>query len=384
MTAHAGALSQHPHTAEAVGEIVGHVLEVTDESPDLAILLSSPHHRAALGDAAAAVRELLRPGLLLGATAGAVLAGAAGTDGGPGLALFTARLPAPPRPVRLTARRTPGGLAVQGLTADLAGAHGTLLLCADGSLPVEGILEGLAATGTDLTVVGGLASAGADPGDNVLLLDDELVTDGGVGALLPPGALAATVVVPGCRPIGDPMIVTAAEGSTLVRLAGRPALDRVDELVAATPPDERPQLARGLHIGIALDEHRATFGPGDFLVRDLVGADPGRRALVVGEAVPVGTTVQFQLRDPASADEQLRAALAGIEGAGALVFTGADRDRPAGGLPGHDARTVSEALGTRAVAGMFSAGEIGPVGRRSHLHASTASVAVFRDPGDSR
>jgi small ligand-binding sensory domain FIST len=40
---------------------------------------------------------------------------------------------------------------------------------------------------------------------------------------------------------------------------------------------------------------------------------------------------------------------------------------------------VRKALGTGGVAGFFAAGEIGPVGGRSHLHTFTASVLVLLD-----
>jgi small ligand-binding sensory domain FIST len=38
---------------------------------------------------------------------------------------------------------------------------------------------------------------------------------------------------------------------------------------------------------------------------------------------------------------------------------------------------VCEGLGTAGVAGFFAAGEIGPVGGRTRLHGSTASVLAF-------
>ena len=38
---------------------------------------------------------------------------------------------------------------------------------------------------------------------------------------------------------------------------------------------------------------------------------------------------------------------------------------------------ISEALDGAPVAGMFCAGEIGPVGRRNFLHGFTASVALL-------
>jgi small ligand-binding sensory domain FIST len=40
---------------------------------------------------------------------------------------------------------------------------------------------------------------------------------------------------------------------------------------------------------------------------------------------------------------------------------------------------VHDTLGSPALAGMFCAGEFGPVGGRSFVHGFTASVLVFRD-----
>jgi len=177
------------------------------------------------------------------------------------------------------------------------------------------------------------------------------------------------------------MIVTGARGEVLVELAGRAALDRLDEIVAAAGPDDRRLLARGLHIGIAVDEHRATFGRGDFLVRPVLGAVPSVRGVALGERVEVGTTVQFHVRDAATADEDLREALAAATtpagAGGALVFTCNGRGRALFGEPHHDARLVRDAVGSDAVAGVFCAGEIGPVGPRSHLHGWTASLLVL-------
>ena len=48
------------------------------------------------------------------------------------------------------------------------------------------------------------------------------------------------------------------------------------------------------------------------------------------------------------------------------------------GDPHHDAAIVQDVLGG-AVAGMFCAGELGPVGGRNALHGFTASVALFSD-----
>jgi small ligand-binding sensory domain FIST len=231
--------------------------------------------------------------------------------------------------------------------------------------------------------VGGAASAARGPGGNRLVIDDEVVDDGGVGAILPAEVASMLVVSQGCRPVGEPMIVTQADRNVLVELAGKPALDRLEEVVVAAGPDERTQLARGLHIGVAVDEHRATFGPGDFLVRNLIGADSDARALAIGDHVEVGTTVQFQVRDAQAADDDLRALLttaaAGGPAEAALLFTCNGRGMHLFGEPDHDAAAVDAVVRSGAIAGMFCAGEFGPVGGRSFVHGFTASIVLFHD-----
>ena len=383
----ASALSVHPEPAAATGEVIGQVLERVGTAPDLAVLFCSPHHLDAVADVAATVRSLVEPGVLLGGTAVAVVAGDREIEDGPAIALWAARLAAPPRPVRVTAARTASGVAVGGLSAHTCGPGEVLVLLADPfSLPIDEVVGMLGQLDPPVPVVGGAASAARGPGGNRLVLDGEVLADGGVGAVLPADVATTLVVSQGCRPVGEPMIVTRGERNVLAELAGRPAIDRLEEVAAAAGPDERAKLAQGLHVGIAVDEHRMTFGRGDFLVRNVIGADRESGALAVGDQVTVGTTVQFQVRDAEAADEDLRTLLAGAAappGAGpadaALVFTCNGRGRRLFGEPDHDARLVEAAVRSGAVAGMFCAGEIGPVGSRSFVHGFTASIVLFHE-----
>jgi small ligand-binding sensory domain FIST len=59
------------------------------------------------------------------------------------------------------------------------------------------------------------------------------------------------------------------------------------------------------------------------------------------------------------------------------VFTCNGRGRRLFGRPDHDTTVVGDLLGTTAVAGMFCAGELGPVGGRNAAHGFTASIAIF-------
>ena len=143
---------------------------------------------------------------------------------------------------------------------------------------------------------------------------------------------------------------------------------------------EKMLVNQGLHIGRVIDEHKADFGTGDFLIRGVMGADQRTGAVAIGDHAPVGSTVQFQVRDAASADEDLRLMVEPLRPAdGALVFTCNGRGTNLVEGPDHDAAIIADLVQHNAVAGMFCAGEIGPVGTHSFLHGFTASAAIFRD-----
>lgn len=379
----ASALSEHPLATHAVGECVGRLLDAGGEGPpDLVVLFATEPHLGAFEDIARATRELLAPRTLVGAGAASVLAGRREVEERGALAAFALWSTGPggvPAPVRIRATPTPEGPELGGLRA-LEGAEGALLLFADPfTLPVERVLEELARTAPGLTVIGGLASVARRPGGNRLLLDRTLHADGAVGVLVPPSIPVGTVVSQGCRPIGDPYVVTRAQRNLIVELAGRPAVERLRELYAAASDADRALLREGLQLGVVVDEHLDDPGTGDYLVRAVLGAERDGGGIVVGDVVEVGRSVRFHVRDAASADADLRALLAryaaGPRPDTALLFTCTGRGAGLFGSPHHDARAVRDVLGDVALGGCFCGGELGPIGGRSHLHGYSASLA---------
>ena len=364
------ALSEHPDSASAVGEVIGEILEAVGPSPDLAVLFASAAHREAVGEMADAVHQVLAPTALVGATAVSVIGGPLEVEERPAISLWAAAH-CPVQPVRLEAVRGHEGWAVGGMPAD---AEGTLLAIPDPyTFPSEALLK----AGSAVTVVGGLASAANRPGDNRLILNHEVYDDGAVGVLLDPGVEVRTVVSQGCRPIGQPFTVTKSEGNVVTEMGGRTAVDRLRETLLGLDENDRALVAKGLHVGVVIDEHKPEFDRGDFLIRGLIGADEQTGALAVGDAVDVGTTVQFQVRDAATADEDLRELMADASAGSALVFTCNGRGTHLFDGPDHDAVVVHEALDRAPVAGMFCAGELGPIGGQNFLHGFTASVVLF-------
>jgi small ligand-binding sensory domain FIST len=186
------------------------------------------------------------------------------------------------------------------------------------------------------------------------------------------------------------MVITRSQRNVIYELGGRTPLAVLQELFPTLPPRDQQLLQRGLHVGRVIDEYRDTFGPGDFLVRNVVGLDPDSGALALGDYVRNGQTVQFHLRDAQSADEDLRHLLdRNLAGAapprGALLFTCNGRGTRMFTEPDHDAAAVQQVVRAHRggadelpLAGFFAQGEIGPVGAQNFLHGFTASVVLFR------
>lgn len=380
----AAAMSEHPLITHAVGEVIGEVLEKVGPSPDLALLFTTAAYAGAIDDIVSTVHHTLAPRCLIGATASSVLAGGREVEDKAAVVLFAAdwggRLvtgDGGARVVTFSAQRDGEGWRLQG-TDDVAIDGATLVLLADPfTFPVDGFLEELHRRAPRLQVVGGLASAAAGAGGNRLVADGAVRSEGAVGILLPPGVPVTALVSQGCRPVGEPLVVTAATANVIEEIAGRPALDRVLETAASATPDDRSLMARGLHIGVVADETRETFGPGDFLVRSVLGADKERRAVAVGAEVPVGSTVQFHVRDADSADADLQGVLAGVDADAVLMFTCTGRGSALFGEPHHDASVANDHVGAGATAGMFCAGEVGPVAGQPFVHQFSASMLVF-------
>ena len=385
MSAFAAALSEHPDLAQATGEAVGQVLETMrgEEPPDLAILFVTPPHRNGLVATAAAVRAALRPKTLIGCAAESVVAGKREVERTPAVSLWAGHT-GPAAAFHLTAMPTPDGPVISGGPVIPGDASAVVLLADPFTFPTDAFLRRMDDEHPGLPLVGGMALAGRGPGDNRLVLDDKVLSAGAVGVVLGPAVTVTTVVSQGCRPIGAPLVVTRAEGSVVYELAGKPALERLGELAEAMPEEERAMLYRGVHFGRVIDEHKLDFGRGDFLVRNVMGGDPQSGAIQVGDKIEIGSTAQFQVRDAESADEDLRQLVDGHTADGALLFTCNGRGTNLFGAdhPDHDATVVTEGLGGAPVAGMFCAGEIGPVGGRNFLHGFTASVVLLSHVGD--
>jgi small ligand-binding sensory domain FIST len=351
---------------------------------DLAVVFVSKDYGPAIRPAMEGLADALGVPTVIGVTAEGVLAGDREFESGAAVAVWLARLPgAEIVPLALEYSQSVDGGMFVGWPERLERewpADATLLLLADPfSFPVDRLIARLAEDHGGVPIIGGMASGGFAPGSNTLVVDQRSYDSGAVGVVIG-GARIRPVVSQGCRPIGRPLVITKAEENLIVELGGRPALERLREVYAELPPGDRELVKTSLHVGRAATEYKDEFRRGDFLVRNVLGADPDMGVLAIGDAVRVGQTVQFHVRDADTAHEDLVELLArdgAADSAGALVFTCNGRGTRLFSAANHDARCIAEQLGPIPTAGFFAQGEIGPISRRNCLHGFTASIAVF-------
>ena len=233
-------------------------------------------------------------------------------------------------------------------------------------------------------VLGGLASGDPSAPRTQVYLNGEVFEEGGVAISVGGDVKLAGVISQGCTPIGDTWTLTKVDQNIIHQIGNRPAYEVLSETFAGLTPDEQRKSRGNLFIGLVVNEYLEDFHRGDFLIRNLLGADPKSGSIAVGALPRLGQTMQFQRRDAAAAEEDMNELLdrATKQIGGATVYGGClcscnGRGRGLFGQPNHDAAKVQQRFGPVGLAGFFCNGEIGPIGEKNFLHGFTASLALF-------
>ncbi|MBK6928577.1 MAG: FIST C-terminal domain-containing protein [Comamonadaceae bacterium] len=333
----------------------------------------------------------------------------------PALAVMLCDLP--PDQYRVFSGVAPLGLGFE--------AH-TALVHADAGTPdVAELIDEMAARTDTGYLFGGLASSRATAVQFAVSGDGTIkghgaasgVFSGGLsGVAFGAGVHLVSRVTQGASPVAPVRTITQVDGSVLLQLDGRPALDVLQADLGITI--DQP---KGPGLQAAIDTVRATLvglsEPGsdavgrsgnfgsDVLVRHIIGLDPARRGVAIAAQPAEGMRLAFCQRNVQAAradltricaeireeleseDTALEAAVAralpGAEPeprpartlAGAVYVSCAGRGGPHFGGPGAELQIVRRALGDVPLVGFFAGGEIA----RNHLYGYTGVLTVFTD-----
>jgi small ligand-binding sensory domain FIST len=355
------------------------------ENAALGFVFATPEWKTHLEDTLELIRLHARVPQLVGCSGSGVIGAKTELEQGPGVTVLLLAIPESSFRVftilesDLEAGTEPGfWREYTGLKP--ADVNGWIALANPAFRDIEKWLESWNASFPGIPIVGGLASARE--------AEDFLFRDGGVVnapviaiGLRYPISLQI-MLSQGCRPIGDPSPITKAEDNFILEIGNVPAYQALEAAFLTVPAEERNAVRNNLFLGLAASEYVDEFKRGDFLIRNILGADPQIGALAVGAYPRIGQTVQFQIRDSRSAHQDMMEGTRALAGRGArpwanLLFSCAGRGQSLFGVSGHDANTLAETLGISPLAGFFCNGEIGPVGARSYLHGYSAAAAIL-------
>ncbi len=421
------AVSGHLDTRTAATEVADRLFDELGAGSsrcDLLLVFGSFHHRSAFEDAAAIVRRTINPQALLAVTTEAVLGEDRELEGLAGMSAIALQLPGatitpwhatPDDPMPL---RDPAAIRKRiGFDRDDPARFKTAIMFGDPfSTPIIKLLPAITMCGatsderrttsddagaehseaggsslvarraplSPVPVIGGMASGASQANLNVLVLNDRVIRAGAVGVSLAGDFDIDFVVSQGCRPIGQPMVITKAAKHLILELGGRKAMEVLQEMAEGLSEAERRLLARGLFVGQVINEYKSHFGRGDFVIRGIMGFDQRSGGIGVGDMARVGQTIQFHVRDAATATEDLQLLLDAqvmhdTSPFAGLLFTCNGRGERLFGEPNHDLNIIRRRFGgDMPIAGFHAAGEFGPIGERSFYHGHTASLALLR------
>ena len=399
------AIARESDADQAAQALVASVREAFGRtSPDLICLFFSPHYANASQELVETLHRQLVPRVMVGCMGEGVIGPFEEYEDASVVTLWAAQLPGVRMvPLHLTfheremqssdpASQTGTGLEGWPQELESLSDRPTFLVFADPfSTPIEDVFETMEERCPGAPAIGGIAGGGTDLGENRLVFNGRIVKEGLVGVALWGPVWIRTLVSQGCQPIGERYVVTKAERNIMYELGGVPTLERLQETLQRLGPERGKQVAMAVQVGVAFDEQRERFDRGDFLIRGLLGADQRTGGVAISDIVKEGQTIQFHVRDPRAASEDLNLLLAQDRLdyphsplKGALLFSCNGRGRRFFTKPNHDITALQRQAEAIPVAGVFAAGEIGPVGGKNFIHGYTASAALFAEPFPER
>ena len=310
---------------------------------------------------------------VVGCTAGGRICGANEIENGSGCSILTLACDVGD-PQALVS-----GNGLGGLKASFPAPNAWVLLANPYSFSSEEWLLDLNHNFPGIPCLGGLASGGTE--ENVEVFFNGRPADAVVLPVMGKTSIIS-VISQGCRPIGEPLTVTRAEHNVIYALGGNPAYRALESAFESLSDSEKSHARGNLFAGLAGSEYIDDFKSGDFLIRNIIGADPDTGAVVIGGIPRIGQTLQYQLRDCNVADADLDRALGeapicGSRPFAALLFSCLGRGSKFFGGPNHDASRLSTAIGGKPSVGFFCNGEIAPVAGRNAVHGHTAAAAIW-------
>lgn len=211
------------------------------EQPALVMVFTTPRYD--LPELLAAVRQVTGDAQLVGATGSGEFAQGELLGFGAGVAVLVLSAGnyrfGVASAANINGKLDETGQQLARTSRDLAGPspHATIILLADALLgDLQQLVQGIyRVTGPRVGIVGGAAGDEQKFIATFVFHDDQVVEQGAVAVWVASEHPVPIVTRHGWHPVGVPMLVTRAEGTTLFELSGRPAADAYEEQLGLAP-----------------------------------------------------------------------------------------------------------------------------------------------------
>lgn len=220
-------------------------------------------------------------------------------------------------------------------------------------------------------LVGGLASSRR----GCRSLADGLAAGALSGVAFSDAVTVATRLTQGCSPLRAAHEITGAQNNIVIELDGRAALEVLREDVGIAGNEELSQMGGQIFVGLSVPGSDTA----EYVVRNLIGIDPGNRLIAIGDLAHKGQRLQFFRRDHDTARADMARMLDSIrEGLytaprGALYYSCLGRGGALLGGESEELKMIQAALGDVPLAGFFGNGEIS----HNRLYGYTGVLTLF-------
>jgi small ligand-binding sensory domain FIST len=223
-------------------------------------------------------------------------------------------------------------------------------------------------------LVGGLASSRGP----MVQIAGEASEGGASGAWIGSSVNLVAGLSQGCAPIGPAHVATTAQKNVVMEIDGRPALDVFKEEIGEMLARNLERCANFIYAALPV----GGSDTGDYLVRNLMGIDPNKGWIAIGDQIESGDGIMFTKRDRSTANADLVQMLERLKKRitrpiqGGLYFSCLSRGHNLFGDAGTEMAILRDHLGDIPLAGFFANGEIS----HKRLYGHTGVLALFVEP----
>lgn len=231
----------------------------------------------------------------------------------------------------------------------------------------NGLLDGLAECLDAAGLVVGLAASALPAGEAVVWCDDQIASAATLGIILRGAVGTHWGVAQGCRALSELHTVSRSRDRWISSFDGRPALEILREVAERADLPPTGDSLRQLVLEIDCARNGLECDCGGKLLRNIVGIDPRRNAILLPETIQPGARVRFALRDAVVARENLEALVTQkiVPGSAlGLYFSGSSLDYAGADGAARDARCFAAHDATFPVLGVRGAQVLGPPGQQ--------------------